>query len=421
MHFNTILKRTIGWKLANTICLFSINLLMVRLLGAKDSGSFFYDIAVLSFLLLVVSGCLESGITYYASKNNGIIASVLIYIVPLLLLQSLVSWIILQYVELTIDRRIALLFVISNLSFIYIVALFHAKKWFIYLNIISCTINLATIGILFYWWYGGKTSATNDSFIFTYVINVTLQAFVLLVAIAAGLQIKKLAFSALRPVIKKVFIYSSISFLSNIVFFLVTRIDYYFVQKFCTGITLSNYVQVSKFGQLLVLVPSIIASVIVPFSAGDSNKMPIGKVQELCRGITLVFIPLSIVIISTANWIFPWMFGEGFSYMYIALLFYLPGFFLLSILTVLAAHLAGNNVLGANLVSSCLALVVVIAGDMVLIPSGGINAAAIVSSAGYACACAYLVYACKNKFDCTIRDFFIPTREDLKNFLRNIK
>ncbi len=420
MHFNTILKHTIVWKMLNTLLVFFINLILVRLLGVAASGSFFYDITVLSFMILVLSWCLESGITYYASRDNNLIAPILIFILPLLMMQGVTGAVLLRYTPLTINSYFALLFIVSNLSIIYFSAFFYAKKWFISLNIISCCINFVTTIALFFLWYAKLLNIVNKNYYQQFYIgSVALLACVLMAAILMSTKGKPGLFAKSLSAAKDVFKYSSIAFLSNVLFFLVVRIDYFFVQQYCSNAALSNYIQVSKIGQLLILVPSIIGSLVFPYSAGNTTVMTVDKVQQLCRAITLIFIPVTFILIVTAYWILPWIFGTGFNQMYTALLLYLPGFFALSIVTVLAAHLGGKKMLKYNLAASFMALVLVVTGDVLLIPTGGINAAAAVSSVGYMACAVYLLWVFKVKFNCNAGPFFSIKRNEINYILKS--
>lgn len=420
MHFNTILKHTIVWKMLNTLLVFFINLILVRLLGVAASGSFFYDITVLSFMILVLSWCLESGITYYASRDNNLIAPILIFILPLLMMQGVTGAVLLRYTPLTINSYFALLFIVSNLSIIYFSAFFYAKKWFISFNIISCCINFVTTIALFFLWYAKLLNIVNKNYYQQFYIgSVVLLACVLMAAILMSTKGKPGLFAKSLSAAKDVFKYSSIAFLSNVLFFLVVRIDYFFVQQYCSNAALSNYIQVSKIGQLLILVPSIIGSLVFPYSAGNTTVMTVDKVQQLCRAITLIFIPVTFILIVTAYWILPWIFGTGFNQMYTALLLYLPGFFALSIVTVLAAHLGGKKMLKYNLAASFMALVLVVTGDVLLIPTGGINAAAAVSSVGYMACAVYLLWVFKVKFNCNAGPFFSIKRNEINYILKS--
>lgn len=422
MHFNKILKHTIALKLLNTVLMFLINLLMVRLLGVADSGIFFYDIAILSFLVLIISGSLESGITFYSSKNYLSMNAVIAFILPLLIVQVIISRLILSQINFSVNKNLALLFVFSNLTLVYFSAFFYAKKRFVLLNIISCSVNVITTLLLCYWWVSKEVGgANNNHFILTYILSLFLQALLLVLIILYSREPNRASPAKVITIVKRIFRYSSIAFVSNVVFFLVTRIDYFFVEKYCSSIALSNYVQVSKFGQLLMLVPSIIASVVFPYSADNSGAMSLSKMQQLCRAITFVFIPVTMLIILTANWIFPLVFGKGFNLMYIALLLYLPGFFALSIITVLAAHLAGKGLLKINLLASVLALIIVVIGDVLFIPIGGINAAAVVSSVAYVICAIYILWVYKIKFNCNVLDFFALKRAEIKIIFNQFK
>jgi O-antigen/teichoic acid export membrane protein len=423
MHFNTILKHIIVWKMMNTLLMFSINLLLVRLLGVAASGQFFYDITVLSFIILLLSWCLESGITYYASKDNKLIVLILVFILPLLLVQAGVCVFLLQYIKFSLSTALAVLFVLSNLTIIYFSAFFYAKKWFINPNIIICGINFATALLLLYWWLTGASLAAVkfNQVILIYIGGAVTQALLLLAIILFSVKKNRIVLVGVTAVAKNIFTYSSIAFISNVVSFLVSRIDYFFVQKYCSGIALSNYIQVSKFGQMLILVPAIIASIVFPLSAGSSEIIPTDKVQQLCRGISFIFIPVTITVILTANSVLPWMFGTGFNYMYLAILLYMPGFFSLSIITILAAHLAGKNLLRVNLFACLLALIVVVTGDFLVVPIGGINGAAAVSSIAYLIYLTYLVLVYKKKFNSVIADFFFFKRTEVAGVFLQIK
>ncbi|MEO6721817.1 MAG: oligosaccharide flippase family protein, partial [Ferruginibacter sp.] len=208
---------------------------------------------------------------------------------------------------------------------------------------------------------------------------------------------------------------------SNIIFFLVTRIDYFFVEKFCDEAALSNYVQASKMGQLFILLPTMIASVLFPYSSGMESKEYLHKLQSVCRIITALSIPVSLVVIAGGYWIFPWLFGRDFTQMYTAMIWYLPGFYSLSLVTLLAAYLAGRAMLTTNLLASAIALMIVIAGDILLIPLYGINAAAGVSSAAYLVCLIYLLTVYKNRLGCRYRHFFSFKKADIFLLLNNFK
>ena len=405
MHFYKLLKNTVAWKLVNTMLVFFINLLLIKLLGASASGIFFYDIAICSFIILLLSWSLESGINFYASKNNLIISSIIGAVFLLLVVQGLICWSLFQFIHLSIGNFYGFLFIISNLFVIYFSAFLYAQKKFRLLNIIICSFNFIITVLLFFCFYNDLLSQSKYYYTAIYIAGITGSGLVIFTVLLFSVKKSNKSFTRLAPVFKNIFAYSSVALLSNVISFLVTRIDYFFVEKYCTSISLGNYIQISKFGQLLILVPVVIASLVFPLSASDSRLMTLEKVQQLCRGITFIFIPITLCIILTAYQILPWFFGKEFNQMYFALLIYLPGFFALSIITILAAHLAGKKQLKINLIASILALFIVITGDIWLIPIGGINAAAAVSSIAYIASAIYILLRYKKDYNCTISDF----------------
>jgi len=421
MQFKKAIQHTILWKVLNTIITFLINILLVRLLGAEQSGIFYYAITLLGLLILVQSYSLEAGIVYYCSKNNNV-SGIAFFIVPWLLLQLLISLLVLFYlIPVGINRTMAVLYTISNLAILYCNGLYTAQKKFPALNFILGIVNLLLLLVLCGMYFFDLSFFSLTSFTalqpaaFFYCCGFTLQAILLTAVffysnkkpVGAGLIDKKM--------LKNIFAFSGLAFAGNLLFFLVVRVDYYFVEKYCTGIALSNYIQVSKLGQLLVLLPSVVAAVVFPYAAGaQQEESYLGKTQFFCRVITGCFIFFTLFIAVTGYWLFPLLFGPGFTAMYPALLLYLPGFFALCIITVLAAYLAGAGLIKINLAASAFALIVVIAGDIALIPYFGINGAAVASSIAYFVCMVYLLWYAKTKMQDSVYDFFILQTADIK-------
>jgi O-antigen/teichoic acid export membrane protein len=332
-------------------------------------------------------------------------------------------------------------FIISNLAVTYFSALYYARKWFLSINIIVFIANVIVLAGLLYRYitYGngedkllplltseisGQKSVSlssigdfvnTESYYYGAMVffgGLLLQAFILMIFyfLSAGFSVTQVAYNP--RIIRNIFLYSSVAFISNILFFLVTRVDYYFVQKYCGEIVLSNYVQVSKMGQILILLPTMIASVLFPYSSDMKEEGNLNRLQLLCKILSLLFIPATFLIIVFGYWGFPWLFGPGFVLMYRAMLLYLPGFYFLNILTLLAAYLAGKAMLTKNLAASVIALVVVVIGDVLLIPVWGINAAAAISSVAYFLCMVYLLWIFKHEIGCKVQNFFIVNKKD---------
>ena len=82
-----------------------------------------------------------------------------------------------------------------------------------------------------------------------------------------------------RHLFKQIIRYSLTALGANAVFFLVYRIDYLFVNysPVCSAADLGNYIQVSKLGQMMLVVPQIIASVVFPRTASGIEPESLNK------------------------------------------------------------------------------------------------------------------------------------------------
>ncbi len=448
MQFTKALQNTIVWKILNTTLSLFINLLMIRIMGAAYSGEFFYAITTLSLCVLLLSGSLESGIIYYGSQSEINIPALSFFLLPWLLLQALMAYKVMQFLPIGLYRPLSWVFVIANVAIIYFSALFYTRKWFLFLNLIIAFVNAALVIILccVYARYGGEfgkllnheklqgdhiiiTHLTGDKqgqkgiyyAGFAFISGFALQALLLFAYFYMRLDFKIFSFTLSRPLLKKVLRFSAVAFVSNVIFFMVSRLDYFYVERYCNPIALSNYMQVSKIGQLLVLIPTMIATVIFPYSSGAAEGEYLPQLQSVCRTVSVFFMPAALLLIVSGYWLFPWLFGEGFGQMYQAILYYLPGFYALSMVTLLASFLAGRAKLSVNLVGSLLALIVIATGDVLLIPLLGINAAAAVSSVGYFACGIYQLRYYKRTFNCSITDFFVPRKNELIDLFMHFK
>ena len=211
-----------------------------------------------------------------------------------------------------------------------------------------------------------------------------------------------------------------LAFFSNLVFFLLYKIDYWFVNKYCNPEDLGNYIQVSKLAQMFFIVPGILAGALFPLIAGNH----VGKIEDvlkmLSRTIFFFYLIGCGVLVLIGKWLFPFIFGESFSGMYSAFLFLIPGILALSTLYTLTAYFSGRNKITVNLKGSLLALIFIVAGDAMLIPKYGIAAAAAVSSLGYIIYHIYVLYTFNRIHKSGVIDFFYFKASDLKRLKESL-
>jgi O-antigen/teichoic acid export membrane protein len=163
MHFNKALSHSIGLRALNTGLSFVITILMVRLLGVKDSGTFFYYLTFCSLTILVLSFSLEAAITYYATKLSISNSKVLLYLLPVMLLQTILAFLLMCLVPKdNILHDKAPYFVMGNIAVSYFSALYTVRKWFTSLNVLLFVVNIGAAIALFilFLQYGYKDEST---------------------------------------------------------------------------------------------------------------------------------------------------------------------------------------------------------------------------------------------------------------------
>jgi O-antigen/teichoic acid export membrane protein len=121
-----------------------------------------------------------------------------------------------------------------------------------------------------------------------------------------------------------------------------------------------------------------------------------------------------VVLALFGKWLFPFVFGASFTAMYKPFLLVVPGILALSGMFTLTAYFAGKNRIKINIMAAVYAFIVMLAGDIIFIPTHGIMAAALVSSAGYFVFQVYIISAFKKEYTCSAADFFIFRSSDWK-------
>lgn len=215
--------------------------------------------------------------------------------------------------------------------------------------------------------------------------------------------------------IQKMLRFSALTLTANIVFFLVYRIDYLFVKysAVCSSADLGNYIQASKLGQMLLLVPQVLASVIFPQTASGADRAMVNNTLTIIsRLFSQGFLLLLLLLLVVGKWFLPFVFGNTFNKMYWAFVLLLPGIFSLSVLALLSAYFSGKGKVKVNITGAFISLVIVTTGDYFLIPLYGINAAAAMSTIAYSAGMFYSLYCFYKDYSISFSGFFKWRRTD---------
>ena len=416
------LIQNLVWRGLFHISALILNICIAKHFHASVSGSIYYISALYAFLLLITSFSLESGIIHFAAKKE--VAKSRLFGFSLLwsLIVGIAVLICANFIFTSAYKGIpSSLILISSVTFIggnllmtYCSGLFYAENNFYVPNLINFVSTSCLIIVLPFHGRSIIPFVNDGNYFYVYFSSFLVQG----ICIAIWAKIKYIRSNSLQlpsgVEFRLLVRYSALAFLGNILYFLLCRIDYFFVSEYCSAAQLGNYIQVTKLGQLLLVVPLIMAMIVFSHASNPSTIRGLEKLQILCRLMTVFFISISLALILSGKWLFPWLFGTGFSDMYQVMLNYLPGFFSLSIVTLLAAYIAGKAMQRYNIFASALSFIVVVIGDRLLIPGYGINAAGAVSSVAYFVCMLYLLRIFSVKMEISWRNFFLPKRSDFK-------
>lgn len=292
--------------------------------------------------------------------------------------------------------------------------LWYAGKNFILSNRAGIGVNIILIILLFF--VNENSWLTHVNYLYFYFASFLFLGILLTVLMLPRFN---------RPIVftlpgnaqlKMLLSYSLVAFSANIISFFLYRIDYWFVHKYCSAQHLGEYIQVSKIVQMFFLLPSMFATVLFPLTASGQREQANDMVLTLSRSLFLLYGFVCLVLAITGRWLFPFVYGETFSDMYIPFLFLVPGILAFSSLYVLAAYYAGKDRVMVNVKGCSLAFLCVFMGDAFLIPRYGIKAAAAVSSLGYVIYFTYVLSVFKKEYTVPLKSFFYFKLSDLKKY-----
>ena len=398
IHIATILKHNVIGKLLNHLVVFFINVLIVRLLGASISGSYFNELYVLNFIVFIFSAGLDYAAIAVLSRypemlqavNRLLIGMVAVFAACLLLVYLLSQNLWDTYFNQSFIA--IMLFSTGNLLLIFFQGVLSALKKFNLQNIILCACNLVFLAYLLFFFTEGEQGNLE---------KITLAYAVLF--LAEGLLMYMFSISGTPAGGSKinldVFFRSGVYImLSSLVYFAFLRADNFFVERYDSGDMLGNYVQCGKIGQYFLYFSSVISSTLLPFISTETVGASYDEWKKMMKPYILLICLAALFIAATGHYLFPAIFGEDFGDMYPLMLILLPGFVSLGILTLLNAVYIGKGNIRMIFAGDMMGLVLVVLFDFLFVPKHGAMAAAIISSAAYCIVFLFLLNSFKKQF-----------------------
>ncbi len=431
MNFQKQLAQSFIWRGLYFVTVLVMNIFLSRYFEAGNAGWIFYLCNNFSFLLILAGLTIENAINYYSSQKTIDDNALAWFSIVWSLIVSVVIFTVLWlYLKIYSDSTLLtpskyLYYAVCYISGIQLTniftVLFYANKNFFLPNFLMVLLNVVVIILI------PKQVGTQNTDV-SLVINLYFAYFVVNGFVLAAAFIykskswKKISFPSFIN-IKLIIRYALMALAANVIFFLVYRVDYWFVKRYCSMEELGNYIQISKLAQMLLIIPSIISSVVFPHTAGGMRRTEIREnILRIGRITSMLYIVLFVLILLFGYWMFPLVFGNSYKLMYLPFLLLLPGIWGLSNLYILSAYYGGVNKVKVNVQGAFIALIVILTGDFLLIPKGGIIAAALVSTLGYLVNFLYSFLMLKSEQTVSIFQYFNINKDDirwLKSFIQH--
>jgi len=415
------------WRGLYFFSILLINIWIARYFAAEKSGQIFYIINNLSLLLLIASISLESGATYYVASGKleaSLMANFCLVWATGISLIAVAGWGVVLYMihSSFLQNPVFLLsgffFILGVLFTTYFTALFYAKKEFGLPNKILFLVNITLIIFLIL----GKSNETiRTLFIEIYFFSFFLQGWLLRIFFFRKYPYSGEQMLPDRPILKMVIRYSLFALVANLVYFLVNRTDYWFVEYFCSQKDLGNYIQASKLAQMLVILPAILGSTLFSLFSSNEKSGIHAQLTVVIRVLLWMNAGFCFLILATGWYVIPLLFGSSFNIMYLLFLFLIPGVLCITINYPLSAWFSAADKIKINLQSAIIALFVICIGDLLMLPHFGVKAAPIVSSAGYFSYFSYTIYMFRKESPVPWKDLLLIRKTDLNEIFRLIR
>lgn len=428
MKLATALSKSILWRGFYFVSVMLLNILVARHFQSEGSGQMYYVINLLAFILILISFCLEAPMGYYLSQQKLNETQLAFISVGWTILIMVPGWFIIRSLAVPKEGLLQLAgfhfsatsFLAGNLLISFFVSLFYAKMDFVLPNLLLVAVNLLLIVLVpNNEWVRGFL--TDERYVQLYFFGFFMQGFLLMLAFFfryfKWTAVKRIPVELVKPFLSFAFI----AVVTNSMTFLMYRIDYWFVNKFCLDDDLGNYIQACKLAQLFFIVPSILAGVVFPMTASGRKEEMNKKMQLLSRGLILFYSAACLFLMLTGFWLFPFVFGPTFQKMYLPFILLTPAILSYSVIHLLAAYYSGKKVLRVNLTGNIVALTIIVTGDYFIIPAYGIAGAAVVSSIGYLCYMSYMLLAHAKEYNSRFIDFLLFRKSDAQLLMGLLK
>jgi O-antigen/teichoic acid export membrane protein len=396
------------WRGLFLVTQFLVNVFISRGLGATLSGKLFYLLNNLSLIILVSSLCLESSLAFYGATGKinkgklfliGVIYPIFPSLITIIALPKIHDAEIFGLTATYMWLYMPSLLILGNIS-----ALFQANGDFKTGNKILFFTNLIFIFFLSGIYFSPKELNTSLIVRLYFLLCFSQSIFITFFFFFKN---RLLNFSFLSK--REILLISKYAFqalIANVIYFLLNRVDYWFVDYYCDSHSLGNYIQVSKIGQFLILPCIMLSIVIFPQSANGQFSLNSVAFKKILNLLIAFYLSSFLIVLIAGKFIITTIWGNDFIGIYYPLLITLPGIFCLAVSYLFSPVFAGSGKVKTNIYVSVLTLSAVILANLLLVPLWGINGAAISTSIGFAFMMILYLFLSNRAFGFSIKKIF---------------
>ncbi len=278
------------------------------------------------------------------------------------------------------------LFISGTLLTTYFSGLFFGQRQFFYPHLVPAIVNII-VSLFCGWVLITKRQSDIPTAMTIYFASFIVNGIVLCILYHSKYSATFLLRLPGKSTIIKLFRYSAVALVANVVSFLAYRVDYWILKGFSPQIisnaALGNYIQVAKLVHLFLFAPTIVATVVFPTSAAKTDLKFNKEFKKMIWRVLVLNTAACFVLLISGKWLFTFLYGDSFSLMYQCFVFSAPAILAISVTRLLASYFAGTNRVKYNLTGGLIALVIIVLLNFSLIPLMGINGAALADSVGY--------------------------------------
>jgi O-antigen/teichoic acid export membrane protein len=420
---------TIGVNVLSLFMGFVTSILTARILGPEGKGQFAIFLASIQLFTLLFSLGLQASITYYVSKNKHEISQVASTFLFFGFIATIAFFGLVRamyfygpsgfFLPLKYDVFGFQLLLTANffmqLVFNFFTALLSGKIQFGKVNrtfFISVMLTLAIYIVLYVVHSRNILKVTvADAFAVNLLITTISVLIVLFYYFRMG---GKLSFNFLNwKNSKPFFLFGGIIFIANVAQFLNYRLAYWIVLYYAGEANLGIYAVAFTLGQMIWLMPNSIATVLFPYISRGDNQKNAESTKKISRVVLFISIILGLALAVLSRIFIPMLYGEQFTYAVKILIILLFGIIPACSLAVIAPFFSGNNMVRINMFASLMGLVITVGLGFLLIPSIGLDGAAIGGAISYLATTVFVIWVFTKYTDSNLMDILVIKKEDI--------